>query len=441
MTEENKYLDGLFQSKFAGFEAEPPATVWNNIHEELHGKGGGSVNPVTLASLAILMLIAGLLGFSIIKDSPHTTNSGDIRNNQTLTHFDDGNNTGSDNAVLSSDNKSSVSENNSFATNEAIETAQPSAFVDPLKTGNENPTSASSLHATLHNRYVETTFASAFYEESHLAKLKARRSFSVHASMTAVNSENIQVRDSKYHPRFAGVNDGERRYNRRAEWQLGLHFTPEVIFYPDDSIPNQRSYTFDVSAKWKKNEFFIESGLGVSFSSDNGKYAIDYEKYLGSYDDVYNITFDSTENGIVPVYHTNLVNVYDSISKFKIEQTKNHYTYLQIPVYIGFHKQVKRFGWFVKGGPVFSVLINKSIPSPDVGDDKIIDMDQRMPVRMNTSWQFALSAGLTYHLSDKVSIAIEPTLRYYLNSQYERKYITTRHPYSFGLRTGLLFNF
>ena len=441
MTEENKYLDELFQSKFAGFEAEPPATVWNNIHEELHGKGGGSVNPVTLALLAALVLIAGLLGFSIIKDSPHTTNSGDIGDNQTQIHFDNGNNAGSVNTVLIPDNNFSVSDNKFFAVNEPVGIAQPSVSVDPLKTENENSTSASTPHATLHKRYAETTFAPAFYEETRLAKLKARRSFSVHTSMMAINSENIQVRDSKYHPRFAGVTDGERRYNRRAEWQIGLHFTPEVIFYPDDSIPNQRSYTFDLSAKWIKNEFFIESGLGVSFSSDNGKYAIDYEKYLGSYNDVYNITFDSTENGIVPIYHTNLVDVYDSISEFKIEQTKNQYTYLQIPVYIGFHKQVKRFGWFVKGGPVFSVLINKRIPSPDVGDDKIIDMDQRMPLRVNTSWQFAFSAGVTYQLSDKVSIAIEPTLKYYLNSQYERKYITTRHPYSFGLRTGLLFNF
>ncbi len=437
MTEENKYLDELFQSKFAGFEAEPPATVWNNIHKELHGKGGGSVNPVNLALLAALVLIAGLLGFSIIKDAPHTANSGLIENNQTQIYYDNGNNAGSGNTVLIPDNKTSDSENKSFATNEAVGTA----FVDPLKTGGENSTAASTPHTTLHKRYAETTFAPAFYEETRLAKLKARRSFSVNMSMTAINSENIQVRDSKYHPRFAGVNDGERRYNRRAEWQLGLHFTPEVIFYADDSIPNQRSYTFDVSAKWKKNEFFIESGLGVSFSSDNGKYAIDYEKYLGSYNDVYNVTFDSTENGVIPIYHTNEVDIYDSISKFKIEQTKNHYTYLQIPVYIGFHKQVKRFAWFVKGGPVFSVLINKSIPTPDVGDDRIIDLDQRMPLRVNTSWQFAFSAGVTYQLSNKVSIAIEPTLKYYLNSQYERKYITTRHPYSFGLRTGLLFNF
>ena len=70
MTEESKYLDKLFQSKFAGFEVEPPATVWTNVHKEIHGKGGGSINPVNLAVLAALVLISGLLGFSIIKDSP-----------------------------------------------------------------------------------------------------------------------------------------------------------------------------------------------------------------------------------------------------------------------------------------------------------------------------------------------------------------------------------
>jgi hypothetical protein len=256
------------------------------------------------------------------------------------------------------------------------------------------------------------------------------------------DASGIQVRNSKVHPRYAGVIDGERRYNRRASWQMGLYFTPEVIFYPDDSIPNQRAYTFEVSGKWLKNEFFVESGLGLSFSSDDGKYAIDYEKFLGSYDDVYNVTFDTSESGaIVPTYYTNITNVYDSISKFRIEKTKNKYTYVQIPVYIGFQKEINRFGWFIKGGPILSLLVNENIPTPDAGNDKIIDIDQKMPSRVNTHWQLAFSAGVTYQLSRKVSFAIEPTFKYYMNSQYQRKYITTRHPYSVGLRTGLLFNF
>ncbi|MEN8223808.1 MAG: hypothetical protein ABFS05_00485 [Bacteroidota bacterium] len=412
MTEENKYLDTLFQSKFSGFEAEPPATVWNNVHHELHGKNGGSVNPVNLAMLAALVLISGLLGFSIMKDAPQ-----------------------SDSIIV-------------FAAPEALETsnfsntAQPSVNIN-IPANEKDRTSDSDIqHYTLHAVSANTNYAPSFSEGSHLAKMKSRRSFSVHTSLKTADTKNISVRDSKYHPRFAGVNNDEQRYNRKASWQWGMFFTPLVSFYADDSIPNQRSYTFDASLKWTKNEFFIESGLGLSFSSDDGKYNIDYEKFLGSYDDVYNVTYDTLNNGsIVPTYHTNVVNVYDSISTYKLEKTKNHYTYLQIPVYVGFHKQTDRFGWFVKGGPVFSLLMRENIPHPDAGNDRIIGLDQQMASRVNTYWQFAFSAGMTYQLSNKVSIAIEPTFRYYLNSQYERKYISTRHPYSLGLRTGLLFNF
>jgi hypothetical protein len=434
VTEENKYLDTLYQSKFSDFEAEPPATVWNNIHTELHGKGGGSINPVNLAVLAALVLISGLLGFSIMKDAPN--NDSNIVLGDQAINLDESSNTIY--AQLVEPRPSSEEK----AMSENTVSTKPSTDIDPILSETDRTANSNNQHSAQHVQQANISFAPSFSEETRLAKMKARRSFSIHASIQTVNTENILVRDSKYHSKFAGVNDGERRYNRRATWQLGMFFTPAVSFYPDDSIPNQRSYTFDVSAKWIKNEFFIESGLGLSFSSDDGKYAIDYEKFLGSYDDVYNVTYDTTANGaVVPIYHTNVVDVYDSISSYKIEKTSNRYTYLQIPVYVGFHKEVNRFGWFVKGGPIFSILLNENVPQPDAGNDKIVGYNQRMASRVSTNWQFAVSAGMTYQLSNKVSIAIEPTFRYYLNSQYERKYISTRHPYSLGLRTGLLFNF
>jgi hypothetical protein len=437
VTEESKYLDKLFQSKFAGFEAAPPASVWENVHAELHGKGGSSINPVNLAVLAALVMISGLLGFSIIKDSSRTLRSNIIVDGHTAMIFEE--------PAMASPGALEIPANieNIITDNPVQEPTskvlspviKPERDIDRLPEQNEP-------HATLHDYYVKTTFGEAFSEESRLAKLRSRRSYSIYSSFFSIDDDYIQVRDSKYNPMYTRMNNGEHRYNRRASWQMGILFSPEVIFYPDDSIPNQRSYTLEISGKWKKNEFFIESGLGVSFSSDDGKYAIDYEKFLGTYDDVYNVTFDTTVGGaIVPIYHTNIVDVYDSISKFRIEKTKNHYTYLQIPVYLGFQKQMNRFGWFIKGGPIFNVLIHENIPTPDGGNDKIIAIDQEMPSRVNTNWQLAISAGLNYQLSDKVSIAIEPIFKYYLNSQYQRKYITTRHPYSVGLRTGLLFNF
>ncbi len=436
MSEESKYLDQLFQSKFAAFETEPPVAVWDNVHAELHGKGGGSINPINLAVLAALIMISGLLGYSIITNSSSTPNSNMVVDGQTAILFQE--------PVLLQPEAlelPAVIENRLAAEPQK----QYSSFLPATQENSndeiEEAPESQNPHNTLHAYYVETTFGDAFSEKARIARLRARRSNGLYSSLN-LNATDIRIRTNEYNPRFAGVNDGERRYNRRASWQMGVYFTPEVIFYPDDSIPNQKAYTFEVIGKWVKNDFFVESGLGLSFSSDDGKYAIDYEKFLGSYDDVYNVTFDTTESGaLVPIYHTNIVDVYDSVSEYKVEQTENKYTYLQIPVYIGFQKEVNRFGWFIKGGPILSILMNENIPTPDAGNDRIVKIDQQMPGRVNALWQLGFSAGFTYQLSCKVSIAVEPTFKYYLNSQYQRKYITTRHPYSVGLRTGLLFNF
>ncbi len=437
MTEESKYLDKLFQSKFAGFEAEPPASVWNNVHKELHGKSGGGINPVNLSVLAALVLISGLLGFSIIKDTPTAENT-DLQisdQSELLAHY-----------PQASHDQSPAEMNPAMST--PASSPQEKENTTPAKDLATKPIQTKSIdknikaHGNTHEGYIENNYTEQYFESTRLAELKARNSIAVHTTQLDIGTGQLLERENKLRPKFGKLTDGESRYNRRASWQLGVFFTPEVIFYPDDSIPNQRNYNVDVSAKWIKNDFFIESGLGLSFSSDDGRYAIDYEKFLGSYDDVYNVTFDTTESGdLVPIYHTNVVDVYDSISKFRLEKTKNTYTYLQVPLYVGFQKQVNRFNWFVKGGPVFSVLVGKNVPEPDMGTDRIIGLDQQMPSRVNTHWQFAFSAGLNYQLSNSVSIGIEPTFRYYLNSQYERKYISTRHPYSVGLRAGLLFNF
>lgn len=431
MTEENKYLDELFKAKFAGFEAEPPASAWNNIHDNLHGNNGGSVNPVNLSMLAALIVISGLLGFSIIGSVPEQSNEIDP-------------------AYLSDLHISSVipSENNLYepgrdmAENTGTPMRKTSNVVDsdPVMTNSSQP--EPDRHEAMHNTQANTVYTHSFAEKARLAKMKNRRSLALHTGLSSPGTTSIVVRDSKTSPRFSAINKGEPDYKRNASWQVGAFFTPEVSFFNDDSIPNQRRYTFDVTARWKKNEFFVESGLGISFSNDDGKYAIDYEQFLGSYDDVYNVTFDTTQSGdIIANYHTNEVNVYDSISKYKVDQTKNKYTYLQIPVYIGFHRQIDRFGWFIKGGPILSLMMNKNIPEPDAGYNRIVGLDQQMASRVDLHWQMAFSMGITYQLSDKVSFALEPTFRYYLNSQYERTYITTRHPYSLGLRTGLLFNF
>jgi hypothetical protein len=227
----------------------------------------------------------------------------------------------------------------------------------------------------------------------------------------------------------------------KPQWTLGAYFTPEVVIYPDDNVQNQSAYHFDFSAAINFSDYFIESGIGLNFSKDDGAYKYNYEKYLGSYDDVYLVTFDSTENGVIPTYYTQPVDVYDSIREI-FKPTKNKYTYIEIPVLFGLRKQVNRLNWFVKAGPAIDIMIAKQQSDPGQTEkDRFTLNENEQPQRVKAYWQLMFSAGVNYRISKHFSLAFEPVFRYYIQSGYERTYIRSKHPYAIGVRAGVLYNF
>ena len=100
-------------------------------------------------------------------------------------------------------------------------------------------------------------------------------------------------------------------------------------------------------------------------------------------------------------------------------------------------------GWFVKGGPSVSFLVHEDLGDSDLSDMevRILNVENELPGRISTNWQFILTAGATYKLGNRVSISLEPMFRYYIKSVYEQDKLNTKHPYSIGLRTGFLINF
>ncbi len=176
MSEESKYLDKLFQSKFAAFETEPPAAVWDNVHAELHGKGGGSINPVNLAVLAALIMISGLLGYSIINNSSSTPNSNMVVDGQTAILFQE--------PVLLHPEALELPAviENRLATEPQ---KQYSSFLPTTRENSndevENTPESQNPHNTLHAYYVETTFGDAFSEKARIARLRARTSHGLYS--------------------------------------------------------------------------------------------------------------------------------------------------------------------------------------------------------------------------------------------------------------------
>lgn len=421
MNRDSKHIDEVFRERFQTFEVQPPEYVWDKIKANLPGNNSGTLfsNPVSLASLAAILLIALMLGINFIKQENRLSTPARYSSNTALSPAD--NNTNQSD-VISETNTDQVA----------------------------NQSSPTDLTFTEKLQGPQTVFGKSFTEAEYQETSNIRQKLQVitmgniHSSTikAAQSSPEMKYENGEFKPVYHKLNGNTPDYKYKPELVLGAHFSPDVMFYPEDNISNQHSYRFDLSAAVQFSDFFIESGLGLNFSKDQGAYSYDYQKYLGTYDDVYEVTFDSTENGIIPTYHTTPVNVYDSVSE-SFHPTKNKYTYLEIPLLFGFKKDYKRISWFVKGGPAFAFLIHKNIPEVNITDqDILIGLNEnKQPQRVNSNMQLVFGAGVNYRIHKRVSLSFEPVFRYYITSAYERTYIRSKHTYSAGVKAGLLLNF
>ena len=69
MALESKHIDEVFRKKFENFEVTPPESAWDKIKAGLAGGSSGTLfsNPITLASMAAIILIALMVGLNMMK--------------------------------------------------------------------------------------------------------------------------------------------------------------------------------------------------------------------------------------------------------------------------------------------------------------------------------------------------------------------------------------
>jgi len=469
MSENYKNIDDLFRDKFSDFELDPPDHVWANVKQTVHGPIGSNpgtpFRKITFIGLSSIIILVGL--FSLYQLQFSSPNDGNLNSKSTEDTFLSSNNANQDSIllglqstrganpvdksnlenespymdaeVISSDD---IASNISLSTN-SIKNINPSPIEEP--TG--RPAPGTKLNENKLSDIVSSDIDSELLAIGEFVAQNDKDEFSNNKNIV-LSDESDEIIESvptePINPDAADINaEIKSDYGRTGAFVFGLFFTPEMIYYPSDQILTNKSYSLDINAIYKFSGYLLQSGLGIARSTDDGAYRVDYNKYLGSYEDVYNVTFDTTGGDINPVYHTETVNVFDTVTHVTINPTKNRYTYLQIPLLFGYGNENKRFGWFVKGGPSLSILIDDKKPDIYVPNEqyRLLSVENEIPARIKTHWQFVLSAGGSFRLSNNLSISVEPMLRYYLKSAYETKNTTTKHPYSFGLRAGFLLNF
>jgi hypothetical protein len=114
-----------------------------------------------------------------------------------------------------------------------------------------------------------------------------------------------------------------------------------------------------------------------------------------------------------------------------------NFSYLELPVVLRYKLVDKTIGINLIGGLSYNMLVHNSVYTT-IGGNKypVGDTKGLNPLTLSSS----LGMGMEYNFSDKLSLNLEPTFRYYLNPFS----ITTGsfvHPYSFGIFSGVSYKF
>ena len=228
---------------------------------------------------------------------------------------------------------------------------------------------------------------------------------------------------------------------------LGIHYTPEVIYnLPQFNSPvnvkkNNFSQSGQLSFNYDFRHLIFQTGIGYSFYNNQTTNSVNYisRDSVGYYEDVISYSIDSLNHII---YNTTPKNVYDSVKHAKYIITKNSYRYFQIPLLIGYKGYVKKFSFTVRSGVGIGILNYKKVAEVpfNIKNAELLNIECNTPALTKTYWQFLFNIGVGYQLTNSISIAVEPSLKYYLSPFYENGN-TKKYPYSVGLNTGLYFHF
>jgi hypothetical protein len=436
MAEEFNHIDQIIRQKFENFEPEPPLQVWENIKSGIPKappppSSPGILMPVII-SVSLLIFVAGLFNHFYSNTDKSSENSSITIHAASL---------GSTGSSSSSD----LSLQEEFYHTPSSVPVSTVIAQEPVQTEVKNvPVRLPFDQKPEIDRKKKTEKSAKSLTQDNAARTGEWKPGLVQAiksgelSYNDALKYNLTPRDiskiSSYKLNSAG---------KPAAWSIGLLFNPEVNSSSEAEIDNSISYNIGLLPRVSFNRFFIQSGVNVRFSNDKGNYTVDYNRYLGSYEDVYLVTFDSTENGIIPTYYTETVKVYDTISHYTVAETKARYTYLEIPLLFGYRYNFGKFSLFASAGPSASFLAGKNVPAATSPEDnaRIIDVNYQIPLRSTINWHLMMGAGFDYKLADKISFSLEPTFRIALNPEYDMPSGNQVRSRAFGVRAGLNYNF
>jgi len=234
-------------------------------------------------------------------------------------------------------------------------------------------------------------------------------------------------------------NDRRKQSNsQKIDLAYTISYQPELIFNIIENNKIVHNMGANIHFRIFDGKYQIRTGIGASISKGYYEYAVNYNEYMGSYLGLDSITFAWSDNNyyLLPTYYQSKREVFDTAVQFDVSKVYKRFIYLQLPITFGYDFiQKEKYSLGLRFGPVLSVLSStRTISSSyDPGNNKIIQINQVTPDRIQTNW--SLMAGLNMSIYSKKNLyyEVEPQFSYYFNSVYQKD-DATNPPFSLGIR-------
>jgi hypothetical protein len=112
--------------------------------------------------------------------------------------------------------------------------------------------------------------------------------------------------------------------------------------------------------------------------------------------------------------------------------------YIELPVILRYKVIDRAFDFNIIGGVSSNLLVNNSVYASVDGSRYEVGRTEGLN---NILFSSSLGMGMEYSLTNNLSLNLEPTFRYYLNSFNNYTGVSNLHPYSFGVFSGLSYRF
>ena len=229
-------------------------------------------------------------------------------------------------------------------------------------------------------------------------------------------------------------------------FSVNAGIAPEMaLYHSNGSTTRDYNYWLNAGVGYHFSRFSVRTGIGIGYTYDEGVYKVHYESNdsVSYFREVIGYYTDPANPSNI-IYITKNHTIYDSVTHIADDRTRNRYTYIQIPVLLGYTVlETPRFSLGFEAGPALTILINEKKAEPEINipNGRLILLQDNTPPRLSTNWQLWVKLNIGYQITKNWGLMINPYYKYYLTSPNQSGENGKRTSQAFGLDIGIQYLF